>query len=286
MDAVAELSDSLGIAPADLLPEHLAGVRAHLGERYLRENHRRWLCGEPTPAFWRDRSVEGGATGLAVPLGVLEEPASPLATLVAAAARIAAGPDQPPPRGLLVASRNSHYGNRPGVFSVDLIPIDPDGALRFNRCVGQQHTLPGSIGEASGTSGERFALLWEVQPNVYRPSGERNREAKEPFRRHRNWHLSVAIGAIAWLLENRLDVHVLRGRALAATHEVNAEKPVTPEIEAMHDRTVEKAVAALGRRLVDVDEAPEDLTRLCNAGLSREAARVGLAALVRRIAPA
>lgn len=283
IDAVAGLPDSLGIPPGELTPEHLAGVRMHLGEAFLRDNHPRWLQELPTPAFWRDRSVEGGATGLAIPLGDLAAPTTEVARKTAGALRIAAGPNQPPPRGLLVASRNSHYGNRPGVFSVDLVPSSLDDALAFNGSVGQQHTLPGSLGEASGTSGERYALLWEVQPNVYRPNADRNPAARAPFRRHRNWHLAVSIGAFAWLFENRLEVFALRGRSLAATHEVNAAKPVTPEIESMHDRTVEAAAAALGRRLVDVADVPEDLLRLCNAGLTREAGRQGLAALVRQV---
>ena len=64
MDALAEITAEEGLLPKDLTPEHLAGIRSRLGERFLREKHGRWLSGEPTPGFWRDRGLDGGASGM------------------------------------------------------------------------------------------------------------------------------------------------------------------------------------------------------------------------------
>lgn len=284
VDALAELSDRRCIAPAELLPEHLEHIRPILGERFLRAHHAEWKRGQPTPAFWRDRSLEGRATGLAVPLGDLEDGGNAFMARVAAASREAAGPNQPPPRGLVVMSKNAHFGNRPGVISYDLIPADLDEALAVNRAVGQQHTLPGSIGEASGTTSSEsgLALLWEVQPNIYKPSGDRNRNAASSFRRHRNWHVATAVAALAWLEENDYRIFVLRGSALRVTHQVNQAKPVTSDIERMHDRTVGAAARTLGLSLEAfvAKEFQEELRALANVALTKEIDGVGIAELV------
>lgn len=288
VEALADLCDEEGLAPPDLTPAHLLGIRPRLGAAYLAAHHAAWRDGRPSPGFWRDRSLEGGVTGLAHPLGDLESAGLPFAARVAAAIRRATGPDQPPPRGLLVFSRNAHFGNRPGVFSVDLVPADPAEALAVNGAVGQQHTLPGSLGEASGTaSGETAtALLWEVQPNIYRPRGDVNRAAAPAFRRHRNWHLATAIAALAWLEENGYRTFVLRGEALRATHEVNPEKPVTDDIARHHDRTVAAAAGALDLSLdepADDDFPAEAVRALANTALGREMDRLGAARLVREV---
>ena len=57
------------------------------------------------------------------------------------------------------------------------LAADLEDALLIAGAEGQQHTIPGSIGETSGTfdSALNVALIWEVQPNVYKPAGERNR---------------------------------------------------------------------------------------------------------------
>lgn len=285
-DALAEICEEDGIAPPSLEPIHLERIRPRLGARYLAQHHAGWLEGRPSPAFWRDRSLEGGATGLAIPLGNLEAPEGDRwIERVATAIRRATGPDQPSPRGILLMSRNAHFGNRPGVFSIDLVPTSLDDALALNGSTGQQHTLPGSIGEASGTtaSDPAEALLWEVQPNVYKPTAERNRNAGAVFRRHRNWHLEVAIAALAWLDESGYRTFVLRGDRLQATHEVNAAKPVTAGIVAHHERTLAAAAAALGKELVDLpSDAPEpDLLRVANVALGKEIRRDGVAACVR-----
>src|SRR6185369_14850780 len=92
------------------------------------------------------------------------------------------------------------------------------------------------------------------QPNIYKPSKERNQSAGKAWRKHRNWHLVTAIAAFAWLEQNGYSMHVLRGSALALAHEVNPDKPVTPGIEAFHERTIAAALAALGLRSVPFEE--------------------------------
>ena len=231
--------------------------------------------------------MEGGATGLAIPLGDLEDSSNAFATRVAEAAARAAGPDQPSPRGMLVLSRGGHYGNRPSEFSLDLIPSDLESALSVNESVGQQHTLPGSIGEASGTVVEdsRLALIWEIQPNIYKPSKDRNQSANKAFRRHRNWHLITAIAAFAWLEENGLSLHVLEASALALAHEANPEKPVTPEIEAFHERSVARALGGLGLETIAYEEGPDspELRRLLDQVFSHHVEGKSLSALVQRV---
>lgn len=248
IDAFIDIVEGCGRQPSELQVEDLDPLRANAGEAYLREQHAKWRAGEPTPGFWRDRRIQGAPAGLVTPLGDLGDPRDAFSRLVAEAAERAAGPDQPKPQGLLLLSRNTHFGNRPGEFSIDLVPADLEQALAVNRGVGQQHTLPGSIGEASGTalSDPTVAVAWEIQPNIYKPSAERNREANPAWRKHRNWHLATAIGAFAWLRNNAYRCHVLRSEALHLAHEVNPDKPVTDAIRAMHDRTIDAALAALG----------------------------------------
>ena len=250
IDAFIDIVEGGDRPPSELVPEDLDVLRATAGERYLDQHHARWLEGEPTPGFWRDRTIEGAPSGLVTVLGDLGNPRDPLALEVAEAAERAAGPNQPRPAGLLLLSRNSHYGNRPGEFSIDLVPSDLSQAKAICRGIGQQHTLPGSIGEASGTalSDPAVAITWEIQPNIYKPSADRNRDANAAWRRHRNWHLATAIGAFAWLRHNGYAAHVLRSDALQLAHEVNADKPVSDDIRAMHDRTIDAALGALSMR--------------------------------------
>lgn len=288
IDAFIDVIETSGKPPSELVPDDLLVVRARAGERYLQVNHERWLAGEPTPGFWRDRKIEGGPAGLVSPLGDLGAPQDEFASLVAEAAERAAGPNQPKPQGLLLLSRDSHYGNRPGEFSIDLVPSDLAQAQAVNRGVGQQHTLPGSIGEASGTalSDPPVAILWEIQPNIYKPSGERNREANPAWRKHRNWHLMTAVGAFAWLRQNSYRAHVLRSQALHLAHEVNPDKPVSPEIEAMHDRTIDAALAALslGRHRYEDDADAEALGRVLDLTLSHQRGERALGELIDRVA--
>ena len=288
LDAFVELCDGPGRSPEALTPADLDGIRVLAGAAYLGENHAKWVAGEPSPGFWRDRTIEGGPTGLVMPLGDLAQPGDELIRSIAEAATHGAGPNQPSQQGLLMLSRNSHHGNRPGEFSVDVVPADLAQAHAVNRGVGQQHTLPGSIGEASGTamSDPAVAVLWEIQPNVYKPSADRNREANAAWRRHRNWHVTTAVGALAWLLHNRYRVHVLMSGALHLAHEVNPDKPVSADIESMHDRTVDAALDALGmkRGACDARDA-EPLARILDATLSHRRGDRAPADLVFRVVP-
>ena len=290
IDAFIEVVEGSERPPSELVAEELDAVRAVAGRRYLEQHHASWLAGEPTPGFWRDRTIEGAPTGLVTVLGDLAEPADGFASEVAEAAERAAGPNQPRPAGLLLLSRNSHYGNRPGEFSIDLVPSDLEQAFSACRAVGQQHTLPGSIGAASGTalSDPAVAVAWEIQPNIFKPSGDRNREANAAWRKHRNWHLATAIGALAWLRHNGYAAHVLRSEALQLAHEVNADKPVSPEIRALHDRTVDAACGALGLQRLPLDEGSgtaEALGRILDLTLSHRRGERPLGELVDRIAP-
>lgn len=282
VEALSELVETLGVAPAELRPEHLDAVRPMLGERYLRAQHAVWAGGGSSPAFWCDRQAPGAARGVVTALGLLEAAATPLLARVARAALL---PDQPPPRGLLLVSQNAHRGNQEGTFAFDLVPSRLDDALALNAALGRHHTLPGSVGETSGRAlaEPALAIVWEVQPNVYKPSRERNRGASAAYRRHRAWPLVTASAALCWLLERRYRVFVLRGDALRAAHEVNPSEPLSPEIERLHDRTLEAAALGLGLRLEsrDAGAVPEELALLAKVNLGRAIEARGLAALVR-----
>jgi hypothetical protein len=282
VDALSELVETLGVAPSELRPEHLEPIRAVLGERYLRAQHPAWLSAGGSPAFWCDRAAPGAARGVVTALGDLEAAATPLLARVARAASL---PDQPPPRGLLLVSQNAHRGNQEGTFAFDLVPSRLEEALALNAAVGRHHTLPGSIGETSGRAlgDDPLAIVWEVQPNVYKPSGERNRGASAAYRRHRAWPLVTAAAALCWLLDRGYRVFVLKGDALRAAHEVNPGEPLSPEIERLHDRTLEAAAAGLGLQLASCEAGavPAQLARLAKVNLGRAIEQRGLHALLR-----
>jgi hypothetical protein len=237
------------VASASLLrPEDTQSIRDEVVERFLRRNHPRWLAGMPTPSLWHPRVLEGRASGLAMPLGPLSMQT-----------RAVVGEDQPLPDGIVVLGRNAHYGGRQETISFDVVATDLSEAIAIGLAAGQQHTMPGSVGETSGTfdAVHGIALVWEVQPNVYKPAGDRNRAIAKVYRRHRNWHLVTLTAALEWLATQRCAVFVLRGEALAPTHEVNPGKPVSESIAANHDRTVARVVSALGGALsppTDLDE--------------------------------
>ena len=239
-----------GVTAATMLePDDTLTLKEQVVERYLTRNHPRWLAGLPTASLWHPREAEGRASGAAVPLGDLPE-----------VARRLVGDDQPLPDGILILGRNAHFGGRAETISFDVVARDLADAIAIGKAAGQQHTIPGSVGETSGTfdSAHNVALLWEVQPNVYKPAGERNRAIAKLYRKHRNWHLVTLASAIDWLAAQQTSTFILRGDALAATHEVNPEKPVSEAISAMHDRTVEQVVRAFGATLI----APSDRDEL------------------------
>jgi hypothetical protein len=251
----------------ELRPEDTAAIRARVVERYLRRNHPRWLAGTPTASLWHPREAEGRASGAAVPLH--------------------AHPD-----GLLILGRNAHYGGRSETISFDIVASELEDAIAIATAEGQQHTLPGSAGETSGTfdSARGVALIWEVQPNVYKPQGERNRAIAKLYRRHRNWHVATLTAALEWLRAQHCATFILRGDALAIAHEVNPAKPVSETIAALHDRTVEEAVRVLGATLAeptDEDELALLDSIVMNHALRKHVLQQGAASAIRRVsAPA
>lgn len=224
-----------GVASASmLLPEDTLTIRAKVVERFLRRNHPQWLEGKPTASLWHPREAEGRASGVAIPLGHVEN-------------------------GILMLGRNAHFGGRTNTISFDIVARELEDAIAIGAAEGQQHTLPGSVGETSGTfdSANNIALLWEVQPNVYKPSGERNRAIAKLCRRHRNWHVETLAAALEWLRDQRCDAFILRGIALAPTHEVNPAKPISDTIIELHDRTIAEAARMTGATLADVTDSDE-----------------------------
>ncbi|HEX8407695.1 MAG TPA: hypothetical protein VF883_02445 [Thermoanaerobaculia bacterium] len=246
LEVFADLAD--GVTSATMLsPDDTLLIREQVVERFLRRNHPLWMAGKPTASLWHPRVAEGRASGAAIPMSAFPD-------LVQRALG-----EQPVPDGVLVLGRNAHYGGRADTVSFDVIPRELDDALAAGKAEGQQHTLPGSIGETSATydSARNVALIWEVQPNVYKPAGERNRAITKLWRRHRNWHLVTLSAAMAWFRAQNATVFILRGDALAITHEVNPAKPVSPRIAELHDRTVEEVIRAAGLVLSEPDEADE-----------------------------
>jgi len=260
---IAETVDS----PANLRPEHCTTVRSRVVERYLTRNHPLWQEGQPTGSFYRPRALEGRASGLAIPLGPVEPKVAE---------------DQPVPEGILMQGRNAHFGGRQETISFDFIAADLRDAIAIGQAAGQQHTLPGSVGETSGSiDGERsLALIWEIQPNVYKPAGDRNRNIAKIYRRHRNWHIITLVAALEWLRSKHFRVYILRGEALASTHEVNPAKPVSEAIIKLHDRTVANVTRGLNMTLTPANRDDEQLlidSGVMNTGLSERVLLSGAA---------
>ncbi len=270
---IAETVDS----PASLRPEDCAPIRARVVERYLRRNHPRWADGIPTPSLYHPRAFEGRVSGAAIPLGELHPETAGLLE-----------DDQPVPDGILVQGRNAHFGGRQETISFDYVASDLDDAIAIGLAEGQQHTLPGSVGETSGTldAANGVALIWEIQPNVYKPSGERNRGIARVYRRHRNWHIVTLVAALQWLRNHGLKVYAVRGEALAATHEVNPEKPVSETIVTLHNRTVEHVTRGLGLPLTPATRDDELVllnASVMNVGLHKHVTLFGAAGAVWRV---
>lgn len=273
LEAFSDIADSVG-SPADLRPEHCETIRARVVERYLRRNHPLWHAGQPTGSFYHPRATEGRASGIAIPLGELKP-------------RLL-DDNQPMPDGILVQGRNAHYGGRSETISFDVIASGLEDAIAIGNAAGQQHTLPGSVGETSGSIDvERMiALLWEVQPNVYKPSGDRNRAIAKIYRKHRNWHVVTLVAALDWLQSKSFRIYILRGEALAATHEVNRAKPVTPMIVDLHNRTVMKVADGLGLELQPADRGDETLltgSEVMNVGLTKHVGTFGAGGALWRV---
>lgn len=254
MDALAELAERRALKPREITPGHLEDIRPLLGSAFLNRHHAAWLRGESTRGFWQDRGQAGAIGGSLQPLGLLDEGEQSDFTrrvheLVTP--RIAEG--QPRPRGLLMLGLDSHSAARPGSFSLELLPREPEAAQLLNSCLGQQHTSPGSIGETSGCllADEGPSIVWEVQPNVYKPTAERNREARSVVGKLRSWPIVTTVAAFLWLRDQGRRVFVLRPEALRPAHEVNPrDKPLGEELLGLHERNVRAAADALGLELV------------------------------------
>lgn len=244
LEVFADLAD--GVTAASMLqPDDTLTIREQVVERYVRRNHSLWAAGKPTASLWHPRVAEGRASGAAIPMGAFPELVSGVV-------------GQLPP-GFPMLGRNAHLGGRADTISFDVVAGDLEDAVAIAKAEGQQHTLPGSVGETSGTfdSARNVALIWEVQPNVYKPAGERNRAIARLYRRHRNWHLVTLATAISWLQAQHSETYVLRGDALAITHEVNPAKPVSDKIASLHDRTLEEVARAANLELADIDDHDE-----------------------------
>jgi hypothetical protein len=233
LEVFADLADRVTSATM-LSPDDTLLIRERVVERYLRRNHPRWVEGKPTASLWHPRVAEGRASGAAIPMRTVDH-------------------------GILILGRNAHSGGRAETISFDIVARELDDAIAIGQAEGQQHTIPGSVGETSGTfdSAPNVALLWEVQPNVFKPAGERNRPIAKLWRRHRNWHIDTLTAAVEWLRAQQAETYILRGDALAVTHEVNPAKPISDRIATLHDRTVEEVARAMNATLVAPANADE-----------------------------
>lgn len=233
LEVFADLAD--GVTSATMLsPDDTLLIRERVVERYLRRNHPRWVEGKPTASLWHPRVAEGRASGAAIPLPRID-------------------------MGLPILGRNAHSGGRAETISFDVVAAELEDAVLIAKAAGQQHTIPGSVGETSGTfdSARNLALLWEVQPNVFKPSGDRNRAIAKIYRRHRNWHITTLGLAVDWLRAQGTETYILRGSGLAATHGVNPAAPVSDAIAALHERTVEEVARAANVTLAEPANADE-----------------------------
>lgn len=261
-------------SPSVILPEDLGSTREKIVAAYLSRSHPGWLAGTPTRSFWHPRAAEGRAAGLIAPLGRLGEGVSAFSEKVMSASRSIVGEAQPIPEGVLLFGKNAHFGGREETVSFDVVPLGLAEATTVALAEGRQHTVPGSVGETSGTidAARSVLLLWEVQPNVLKPLGTRNRSINQLYRRHRNWHVVTLTAAILWAEARSIAVYAVRGQALAATHEVNDAQRISEEVAGLYDRTLERVSKGTGFRLLPVERRDQELlleSSAPNAGLRR-----------------
>lgn len=264
------------------LEQAVARLPRRAAELYLRRYHHLWQGGAATQSFWKPRNQRGA--GVVMPLGNLPE-TTEFAGRLHRSLGILLGEGQPVPSGIVTVSKNAHFGGRLDTISFDVVVEPLESAVAVALAEGRQHTVPGSVGETSGTVDEedRIALLWEIQPNVLKPSVERNREIDAQWRRHRNWHRTTLAAALLWLTEREYRVAIIEGSALRDTHEVNPEQPIGATIVANHDRTVEAVTAGLGLAL---EPAGAGLWEpLMNHGLRQRLLQSGDQGLLREVRP-
>lgn len=274
LEAFADWVAEEGLEPTAIQPEMIPVLRTTIVDRYLDRVHPLWLEGRPTPTLYHPRHGEGRGAGAATPLGRFAEEGEGVAGEAARLTRAIVGPEQPLPSGILMVSRNGHFGGRENSISFEIVAGEREGAHLLARAAGRQHTLPGSAGETSGTLEGGAALLWEIQPNALKPEGERNRAAAPILRRHRNWHVATLAAALAWLRERCSDIWILRGSSLAIAHEVNPAEPVSETIASLHDRTVDRVCEAMN--LLLSEPVPQDAAALLRSGLMNTALRAAV----------
>ncbi|HKR62478.1 MAG TPA: hypothetical protein VJZ00_02000, partial [Thermoanaerobaculia bacterium] len=110
-----------------------------------------------------------------------------------------------------------------------------------------------------------------------------NRAIAKLYRAHRNWHVTTLTAALEWLRAQRTMTFILRGDALAITHEVNPAKPVSATIAELHDRTVHEVTRTLGLALEDpTDEDERTLLESCvmNHALRKHVLKNGAAGAI------
>ncbi|HUP65748.1 MAG TPA: hypothetical protein VM557_10765 [Thermoanaerobaculia bacterium] len=257
LEAFADLVTVLP-STARVQPEDLSDLKLMVVDRFLERWHPRWLEGAPTPSLYHPREAEGRAAGSAAPVGDFNEEGEGPAAESARLAREIVGKNESLPRGILIVSRHAHFGGRANTVSFDIVAAEIEHAKQLGRAAGRQHTLPGSAGATTGAMEGAAALLWEIQPNVYKPEGMRNREISALFRKHRNWHVATLTSALIWLRTRCPETWILKGSALELTHEVNPAEPIGELVPEHYDRTVHRVCSHLGIVLDDARESDRD----------------------------
>lgn len=280
-DAFADVADACG-GPAAVEAEALKRMRPLVAMAYLRRNHCRWLDGKSTPSFYFPRLIEGHASGFFSPLCRLGDERDGMALALRDMTQSIAGSGQPVPEGVVLLGKNSHYCGRINTITFDVVCGDLEQALLVSQAEGRHHTAPGSLGATSGSydGAAHLALLWEIQPHVYKPGNGRNAAINKVYRRHRNWHLATLIAALRWLADAHATVLILRGEALRPTHELNKNEPLSDAIVAMHEQTVRRVVAGMGLALsAPAAEIGRELadSGLASGALSRFIEQAGIA---------
>lgn len=257
LEAFAELASRSEGNVSEIGPGSISGLRSSAVRSFLRDHHPSWLGGTATPSFYRPRDLEGQASGVTIPLGNLGEGPSSFTEELDRKIRDLLGENQPVPKGVVTLTHHGHYCGRQGTTSFDVVAGDLETATAVALAEGRQHTVPGSVGETTGSydTVSRVAVIWEVQPNVLKPAEGRNAAISKQFRRHRNWHVATMITAIQWLTQRDATIFVLRGAALPAMHQVNPDAVLSETIQDLHERTVGRVAASLGRELLDPSEA-------------------------------
>jgi hypothetical protein len=289
LEAFADLAASVDRPVSSIEPEELGGIRESVVRRFLGRHHGTWVEGLATPSFYHPRDLEGQASGITIPLGAIGQGSrSEYSDRVERSVRELLGERQPMPEGLLTVTRHGHYCGRQGTVSFEVVAADLEVAIEIGLAAGRQHSLPGAIGGTTASFDPigRVGVLWEIQPNVLKPSAERNASIGRFFRRHRNWHVTTLVAALEWLRDREARVFVLRREALAATHQVDPDAMFTDVVQSHYERTVQRVVDHLGLALDEAsgEEGDEILESwLLNVGAGEFIREWGAAAALWRV---